>query len=374
MADRGGEMPQLCAAPKAAAAILCAAVLVSVGCGGGGAPASSEPAGARAPAAAPPVQSRDAAPPAAASANPTAAPVPRELVKVRVGVPSLDTDALPLLVPYKLGFFTQEGLDVELIRISASNAVTATTVGEMDFATVIGSSVVAASQGIPLKVIAVVHAAPMDAVVGRRDARTMSDLRGGRLAVSSPGATTELLGRAVVKQVGMTPDQDVVMLTVGEEPNRYNALQLGQADAAILGPPVIYQAEAEGFNVLADVGDLVPIAMNGLVATETTLRERPELVKSFMRAYFRGLRHIRENRDEMVRYVAEAEELTDISVAEKTYERMLRVMSDDAMAPESSLARFVQMGKDANRITNEAGALASLDYTLTREAWQEMRR
>src|SRR4051794_30186239 len=115
-------MPRFPAAPKVAA-ILCAALLLSGGCAGGGAPAGSAPAGARAPATAPPVQSRDAAPPAAASGNPTVAPAPRELVKVRVGVPSLDTDALPLIVPFKLGFFTQEGLDVELIRISASNAV-----------------------------------------------------------------------------------------------------------------------------------------------------------------------------------------------------------------------------------------------------------
>jgi NitT/TauT family transport system substrate-binding protein len=214
----------------------------------------------------------------------------------------------------------------------------------------------------------------MDAVVGRRDARSLNDLRGGRVAVSSPGATIDLLGRAAVKQVGLDPDQDVAMLGIGEESNRYNALQLGQVDAAVLGPPLIYEAEAEGFPILLDIGELVPIAMNGLVAHETTLRDRPDLVKRFLRAYIRGLQFIRQDRAETVRFVAEAEGLSDLAIAEKTYDRMLKSMSDDAMAPESTITRYVQLARDAGRISNEAGGLASLDYTLTREAWSEVRR
>jgi ABC-type nitrate/sulfonate/bicarbonate transport system substrate-binding protein len=351
---------------------LLAVVLLTAACGGSAAPATKSTAPSQSSPAAAPAQQD--APPAAASASAPAQAAPRELLKVRIGVPSIDTDALPVTVPLKKGYFADEGLDVEVIRIAANNAVTATTVGELELSTTIGSTVVAASQGYPLRVIAVVHGMPMDAVVGRRDARTLNDLRGGRMAVSSPGATIDLLGRAAVKQVGLEPDQDVAMLGMGEESNRYNALQLGQVDAAVLGPPVIYEAEAEGFPILADVGELVPIAMNGLVAHETTLRDRPDLVKRFLRAYIRGLQFMRQNRAETVRFVTEAEGLSDVAIAEKTYDRMLKAMSDDAMAPESTIARYVQLAKDAGRISNEAGGLASLDYTLTREAWREVQR
>jgi NitT/TauT family transport system substrate-binding protein len=311
---------------------------------------------------------------APASASAAAPAATRELVKVRVGVPSIDTDALPVTVPLEKGYFADEGLDVELVRMSANAAVAALTVGEIELGTVVGSSVIAASQGHPLKVIAVVHGAPMDAIVGRRDARTLNDVKGGKIAVSSPGAVMELLSRAVVQQIGLEPGDDVALLAMGEESNRYNALLIGQVDAAILGPPVMFEAEAQGYNILADVGERVPIAVNGLVATDTVLRERRDLVKRFLRAYIRGLEYTRDNRAETIRAVREAEDIADPAIAERTYDRVMKAMSFDAMAPESSVARYVQLSKDAGRITNDAAALAALDYSVTREVWQETRR
>jgi NitT/TauT family transport system substrate-binding protein len=364
-------------------------VVLMVACGAPAAPAA-KPAAPAAGAGAAPASAPAAPAPAGASAAAPAAPAaPRELVKVRVGVPSIDADALPVTVPLEKGFFADEGLDVELIRLSANAAVAALTTGDrlrataagappttgdVELGTVVGSSVIAASQGHPLKVIAVVHGAPMDAIVGRRDARTLSDLKGGKIAVSSPGAVMELLSRAVVQQTGLQPDDDVALVAMGQESNRYQALQLGQVDAAILGAPVMFEAEAQGFNILVNVGERVPIAVNGLVASETVLRERRDLVKRFLRAYIRGLEYTRDNPAETIRAVGEADEIADPAIAERTYERIMKAISFDAMAPESSVARYVQLSKDAGRITNEAAALAALDYSLTREVWQEMRR
>src|SRR5688572_2911714 len=134
---------------------LLAAALLTAACGGSAVPAAKTTAPSQSSPAVAPAQ--QGAQPAADSASAPAHAAPRELLKVRIGVPSIDSDALPVTLPLKKGYFADEGLDVEVIRIAANNAVTATTVGELELSTTIGSTVVAASQGYPLRVIAVVH-------------------------------------------------------------------------------------------------------------------------------------------------------------------------------------------------------------------------
>jgi NitT/TauT family transport system substrate-binding protein len=298
-------------------------------------------------------------------------------LKAKVGLPSIDIDALPIVIPQEKGFFAEEGLDVEVIRISANNSVVATFAGDLDFFTAMGSGITAAAtQGMPFKVIAVAHGTPMDAIVGRRDARTIADLRGGTIAVSSPGATMDLLSREVIRRAGMEPGRDVNTLSVGEEPNRLAALKVGQVDAAILGPPVIFEAEAEGYNVLADVGDAVPIAVNGVVATEETVRQRPDLVRRFLRAYLRGLAFMWDSRPETVRFIQDAEDIRDPALAQKSYDRMVKTLSRDGTVPDANVRSYVDLSILAGRLTADQApaAMATIDFAPVRAAAGEPRR
>src|SRR4029077_15799876 len=74
--------------------------------------------------------------------------------KIRIGVPELNAQFLPLALAEKRGFFKDDGLQGEIIRINPTVALAALVSGELDYWTVIGNSVAAAIQGAPLRVLA----------------------------------------------------------------------------------------------------------------------------------------------------------------------------------------------------------------------------
>ena len=74
--------------------------------------------------------------------------------KIKIGVPELNAQYLPLHLAEKRGFFREDGLQGEVIRINPTVALAALVSGELDYWTVIGNSVGAAIQGAPLRVLA----------------------------------------------------------------------------------------------------------------------------------------------------------------------------------------------------------------------------
>src|ERR1043166_4398067 len=69
--------------------------------------------------------------------------------KVRVSVTNPNMSFLPAGVALKRGFFKDEGLDVEIIRMNTPNTVTALVTGDLGYTLLFGSVVRAALRGLP---------------------------------------------------------------------------------------------------------------------------------------------------------------------------------------------------------------------------------
>ena len=73
----------------------------------------------------------------------------------------------------------------------------------------------------------------------------------------------------------------------------------GIVDATILWFPVTERAKGAGMNKLFDLKELYPNWTNvGFIAREGWLTKEKEQTMRFLRAYQRGVRHTRENRDD----------------------------------------------------------------------------
>ena len=75
--------------------------------------------------------------------------------KVRISVTNYNMSYLAAGVAAKKGFFKEEGLDPEIIRMNFNVAMSALINGEVDYTMIFGSVVRAAMRGIPVKVVAV---------------------------------------------------------------------------------------------------------------------------------------------------------------------------------------------------------------------------
>ena len=73
--------------------------------------------------------------------------------KIRIAY-SAGTSSLLFLIAHKKGFLKAEGVDAEVIRMTGNVPVAALVSGEIDYHTVLGTSVRGAIQGLALRVVA----------------------------------------------------------------------------------------------------------------------------------------------------------------------------------------------------------------------------
>ena len=92
--------------------------------------------------------------------------------KVRISVSSLDVAFFTPAVALKRGFFKEEDIDAEVIRMNANISVTALATGDIDYTTIFGSVVRAAIRGLPVRVVASFLDSPTQMLLSRRRAGT----------------------------------------------------------------------------------------------------------------------------------------------------------------------------------------------------------
>jgi ABC-type nitrate/sulfonate/bicarbonate transport system substrate-binding protein len=114
--------------------------------------------------------------------------VPVEARKVAVGVPVLDVTQSALYVARDRGYYQKEGLEVDLILMRGGVANQALIAGNVEFTTVPTAGLQAALQGAPLKVVLSTFHKPMFWLYSRAEIRSVKDLSGKKVAVSSLGA------------------------------------------------------------------------------------------------------------------------------------------------------------------------------------------
>ncbi len=73
--------------------------------------------------------------------------------KVRLSISAVDISFLTAGLASKRGFFRDEGLDVEIIRMNANVSITALSTGNIDYTMIFASVVRGALRGMPMKVV-----------------------------------------------------------------------------------------------------------------------------------------------------------------------------------------------------------------------------
>src|SRR3989449_9899367 len=97
---------------------------------------------------------------------------------IRIGFPDLAAQFVPLPLGEKRGFFKEEGVQGEFIRIRPAVSTAALVSGELDYDAVLGNGIGAAIRGIPVKVIACFLPSTPIALIARPEFKSVQDLKG----------------------------------------------------------------------------------------------------------------------------------------------------------------------------------------------------
>jgi ABC-type nitrate/sulfonate/bicarbonate transport system substrate-binding protein len=164
----------------------------------------------------------------------------------------------PIWVADQKGFFKKNGLNAEVISISASTIVIqALLTGEVDFiiapsATLVtsrlaGADTVMVSTNLPLFI---------DHIVSLAEITSVEQLKGKTGGVNRLGTTSDMTLRLALRRFGIDPEKETKIIATGENPQRLAALSRNITQFTLLGEPLVREAEKMGFRDLFDIGKL----------------------------------------------------------------------------------------------------------------------
>jgi NitT/TauT family transport system substrate-binding protein len=291
--------------------------------------------------------------------------------KVRLSISAVDISFLTAGLASKRGFFRDEGLDVEIIRMNANVSITALSTGDIDYTMIFASVVRGALRGMPMKVVSSYMDSSTHLLIARPEYKSLKDLKGKTLAVSTFGATSDVAARMMFKQGGVDPERELKIIPLGAERSRYTALREGIVDVAVLSPPADSEATRLGFNVLSRFFEHFKLPFTGLGVNTKKLKEKPDEVKRMIKAALRANRFVRQNREGTIQTLMDWVHV-DRESAAATYDSTWRIFSEDGNIAESGLRLVIDQGRQAMKIDRPVAIEEVADFAPLREAQKEL--
>jgi NitT/TauT family transport system substrate-binding protein len=291
--------------------------------------------------------------------------------KIRIAVTNFNMSFLSAGIASKKGFFKDEGIDAEVIRMNGNIAIAALAAGDIDYTMIFGSVVRAAIRGLPMKVVASFIDGSTHALITRPEFKSVRDLKGKTVGLQAFGTTDHIAGMMMLKKFGIDPDKDVKLLALGPAPARLAALKEGVVEAVVISPPGDAEAKNLGFNVLSRAYEVFSFPFVGLGTNLRKLKERPVEVKRTIKALIRANRFIRENRDGTIQILADWGRTTP-ELAAAAYDSSWKVFNLDGSIPEEGLLAVIDQAVKESKLTRDVPASEVSDTTWLREAQREL--
>ena len=221
---------------------------------------------------------------------------------IKVGIISPTFGHAPFYVARDKGFFRNEGLVGEIIVMNRDDLLLQSLVSDsIKFGNISPSALFPArEQGLTnLKMIAGSFNGTTYSIIALPKFKTLEQLKGAKLAVSSLQAGSTHVLKYILKQKGLIYPRDYNLLRAGGTTLRYAALQTQQVDAAILAEPVSLIAQEKGLMNLGDAYKLVPgYQLAGVWIKEEWAKKNKDLTLRFVRAFYNALVWLHDNRSE----------------------------------------------------------------------------
>jgi NitT/TauT family transport system substrate-binding protein len=243
--------------------------------------------------------------------------------RIRVGYSSISGSYIGLWVGHDAGLFAKEGLEDQMILIpSGSQLAQVTVAGEIEIGALNGSSAMAAAlQGADIKIIGNTTNKMIFSIYARPEIKGVEGLKGKKIGISRFGSSTDISARFALRKHGLDPAKDVMIVQMGAMSSIMGGLQGGAIEAGLVSPPTLFAVEKMGFKEILSITDMdLPFPNPSLVVQGGIIRNRPDTIDRFMRAYARGIARARSDREFTYKSVAKYTKIEDTAVLAKAYD------------------------------------------------------
>jgi NitT/TauT family transport system substrate-binding protein len=228
-----------------------------------------------------------------------------KLVVARSSASGFNFDPLEIGIQQKI--FEQAGVDVTETMLDGSAKLhQAMLAGAVDMGLGAGTDIAFLVKGSPEMAVGSITLGPeLFVVMVGQDSpiKSIADLKGKRVGISTVGSLTQWLALQIVKKQGWTRD-DINMITVGADGvAQAAALQTHQIDAVVgaLGLGLQLEAQNRG-KLLFPTSDVVThFITNVIFASNKTLAEKPDAARAFLKGWYLTIDWMLKNKAESVK-------------------------------------------------------------------------
>lgn len=298
-----------------------------------------------------------------------------KLKKVKVAEVTHSIFYAPQYVAHALGYFEEEGLDVEIILAAGANKVTAAVLSgdvEIGFC---GSeaTIYVYNNGEKDYLVTFAGLTKRDGsfIVSREkyDNFTLNNLKGKTIIGGRIGGMPEMTLEWTLKEAGLDVKSDLTIDTSIAFASMSGAFIGGTGDFVSLFEPNALQIEKQGYGYvvasLGELGGVVPYTAYN--ARKSYIEQNPDVIKSFTKAIQKGLDYVHSHNsseiaDVIIKYFPDTSR-TDL---EKIIERYKNIDSwfDTTYITEDNFNHIQEIAKNAGQLDNFApfDKLVNNDY------------
>ncbi|MCC7006900.1 MAG: ABC transporter substrate-binding protein [Ottowia sp.] len=291
---------------------------------------------------------------------------------------------LPLTIAYTRGFFSDEGLNVQLIDFpGGSKSLQAVIGGNADVvAGAYEHTIHLQAKHQRFRAFVALGRAPqiVIAIAKSKLARYKSpaDFRGLRVGVTAPGASTHMALNIFLTQNGLKPS-DVSVVSVGTKAAAVTALRTQQIDAIVNTDPIVTLLEQhDEIHIISDTRTLRdtqilyggPLPAGSLYAPEHFILAHPKTVQALTNAIVRALIWLRTaTPNDIIETVPKEYLLGDPSLYLTAYARTREAFSFDGLINPAATKNMLRVLTTAQLQLNLTKT--NLDQTYTNSFVQQ---
>jgi ABC-type nitrate/sulfonate/bicarbonate transport system substrate-binding protein len=274
---------------------------------------------------------------------------------------------VPVDIGVRTGIFKQHGLDIEIANFGGDAKLQQAMAADgIDIALGSGPGLAFIVKGSPVKGIAAMAGPPLlFALVVRNDdtIKTVDDLKGRKIGVSTVGSVTSWIISEVSRQRGWGFD-GITQVPIGENAARVAAVRSKALDGCIvdIASALNYAQRGDG-KILLRFNDLVKdFILHVIFATDKAVAEKPEALRGFLNGWFETIAFMRKDKAKSVEIATQVMG-TDAETAATIYDELMPMFSDTGRFDPKALAvlrrSFVEMKTlpeepDMSKLTTEA--------------------
>ena len=288
------------------------------------------------------------------------------LTKIKVGIIGLTCEA-PIFSAYELGFFKDEGLDVEFVRCEWANYKDALALGRYDVTHhLVMYFLKPIEQGLDVKMTGGIHRGCLRVQAGVKSGiNSVADLRGKRIGVPGMGTPPFIFANRVLGANGIDPSKDVTwrVFPAGE---LGLAITKGEVDAVADSEPIGTLLLAQGIvKNIADQAKDKPYADEyccAVIVNGKFLANNPKAAAGATRAMLKGAKWVEMNPLAAAKlsvekkYIASTPELNGIAISNLDYAPSVSGARDavTSAAAEMKTAGMLASGTDVDALAKRA--------------------